>query len=351
MAQCRAAAARGGADRVPDRAAYPAARPHRCDRAVRNRADRSGGTRARRADAGLHVPAGRATDDRWALAAVVRVPGDPRRAADARRLRRHESQPGRRRRRQRLALRDRPRAARRAARLQRTDRAHARRDVADRRLRGGGVPRGASGDEREPLRRGRRDLRQRRVRPAQHRRRAVPRQRADAAEAQPVRARRDPRRRAHAARPRHRRTGEPADAVGPDRQPALRVRRGRRRRRAGDPRDRARGQVRGDVDDRPRASRAQTPRERRDGDGRGRAAHAGAGLPVGLQQIAAGEPPDLDPREAIATRTVTGGAAPAPMDAMLTECRARVADVRELVGARRSEIEAAEGELLRLARG
>jgi argininosuccinate lyase len=69
------------------------------------------------------------------------------------------------------------------------------------------------------------------------------------------------------------------------------------------------------------------------------------------KQVATGEPPDLDPREAIATRTVTGGAAPAPMDAMLTECRARVADVRELVGARRSQIEAAEGELLRLARG
>ncbi len=69
------------------------------------------------------------------------------------------------------------------------------------------------------------------------------------------------------------------------------------------------------------------------------------------KQIAAGEPPDLDPREAIATRTTIGGAAPAPMDAMLTECRAGVADVRERVGARRSAIEAAEGELLRLARG
>ncbi len=69
----------------------------------------------------------------------------------------------------------------------------------------------------------------------------------------------------------------------PDRQSAARVRRGRRRRRAGDTRDRARRQVRGDVDDRPRASRAQAPRERRDGDGRGRAAHARAGLPVGLR--------------------------------------------------------------------
>ena len=45
-------------------------------------------------------------------------------------------------------------------------------------------------DRGEPLRRGRRALRQRRVRAAADQRGAVPRERADAAEAQPVRARR-----------------------------------------------------------------------------------------------------------------------------------------------------------------
>ena len=61
----------------------------------------------------------------------------------------------------------------------------------------------------------------------QHRRRAVPRERADAAEAQPVRARGPARRRGHADRPGHGRAGDPAHAVGPDGQPALRLRRGR----------------------------------------------------------------------------------------------------------------------------
>ena len=39
--------------------------------------------------------------------------------------------------------------------------------------------------------------------------------------------------------------------------------------------------------------------------------------------VAEGKPPELDPREALATRTVTGGAAPAPMDAMLGRLRGR----------------------------
>ena len=60
----------------------------------------------------------------------------------------------------------RPRAARAAARLRRADRAHARRDVADRRPHRGGLARRHGGDERQPLRRGPRALRQRRVRPA-----------------------------------------------------------------------------------------------------------------------------------------------------------------------------------------
>jgi hypothetical protein len=48
----------------------------------------------------------------------------------------------------------------------------------------------------------------------------------------------------------------------------------------------------------------------------------------------------------LATRTVTGGAAPAPMDAMLTDCRAAVAGERERVAATRRAVEAAERELL-----
>jgi argininosuccinate lyase len=62
--------------------------------------------------------------------------------------------------------------------------------------------------------------------------------------------------------------------------------------------------------------------------------------------VAAGEALDLDPRAALATRTVTGGAAPAPMDAMLTDCRAAVAGERERVAATRRAVEAAERELL-----
>ena len=67
--------------------------------------------------------------------------------------------------------------------------------------------------------------------------------------------------------------------------------------------------------------------------------------------VAAGELPDLDPREAIATRTATGGAAPAPMDAMLAECRAAIDGVRGRAETARTAIGEAERELLRLARG
>ena len=53
--------------------------------------------------------------------------------------------------------------------------------------------------------------------------------------------------------------------------------------------------------------------------------------------------PTLDPRAALATRTVPGGAAPAPMDAMLADCRAAVADAR----ARRGDARAAAIERAR----
>jgi argininosuccinate lyase len=54
----------------------------------------------------------------------------------------------------------------------------------------------------------------------------------------------------------------------------------------------------------------------------------------------------LDPRDALATRTVTGGAAPAPMDAMLRDCRAAVAAARASQDRDRAAIETAERELV-----
>jgi argininosuccinate lyase len=53
-----------------------------------------------------------------------------------------------------------------------------------------------------------------------------------------------------------------------------------------------------------------------------------------------------DPREAIATRTVTGGAAPEALNAMLDECREAVATVRATIAAERAKIAAAEADLL-----
>ena len=87
MAQRGPDAARGRAHRVPDRATRAGARPRGRRRALRRRAGRGGGARARHADAGLHVPAGRAADDRRPLAALIRLPGAARRRAAARRPR------------------------------------------------------------------------------------------------------------------------------------------------------------------------------------------------------------------------------------------------------------------------
>jgi len=53
-----------------------------------------------------------------------------------------------------------------------------------------------------------------------------------------------------------------------------------------------------------------------------------------------------DPVEAMATRTVTGGAAPAPMDAMLVECRAALAEARAWIESSRAAISAAESALV-----
>jgi argininosuccinate lyase len=58
----------------------------------------------------------------------------------------------------------------------------------------------------------------------------------------------------------------------------------------------------------------------------------------------------LDPVAALATRTVPGGAAPEPMDAMLAATRAAVDDARRWIDAERAAIEQAERDLLALAR-
>ncbi|HWM08563.1 MAG TPA: lyase family protein [Solirubrobacteraceae bacterium] len=58
----------------------------------------------------------------------------------------------------------------------------------------------------------------------------------------------------------------------------------------------------------------------------------------------------LDPAAALAARTVPGGAAPEPMDAMLARCRETVDGARGWIDAERSAIEAAERDLVALAR-
>jgi argininosuccinate lyase len=90
----------------------------------------------------------------------------------------------------------------------------------------------------------------------------------------------------------------------------------------------------------------------------GRAAAAG-GLDATALDAAANEllgrplgvdvSPALDPAAAIATRTVPGGAAPEPMDAMLAACRQAIDDARRWIDAERTAIERAERELVTLA--
>lgn len=66
-------------------------------------------------------------------------------------------------------------------------------------------------------------------------------------------------------------------------------------------------------------------------------------------EVAAGGRLDLDPAEAIATRIVPGGAAPAPMDAMLAHTRTEIAGARERTAAARTALAAAEAALLQVA--
>jgi argininosuccinate lyase len=62
------------------------------------------------------------------------------------------------------------------------------------------------------------------------------------------------------------------------------------------------------------------------------------------------DPSDLDPVAALATRTVTGGAAPAPLDAMFDQCRRAISGTEGWIAERRSAIAAAEADLVALAR-
>ena len=71
------------------------------------------------------------------------------------------------------------------------------------------------------------------------------------------------------------------------------------------------------------------------------------GLTVSEDELAAA----LDPARALATRTVTGGAASAPMDAMLEHATAAVRDGNDDVERRRNALATAEAELLQRAEG
>ena len=66
--------------------------------------------------------------------------------------------------------------------------------------------------------------------------------------------------------------------------------------------------------------------------------------------VAAGNPPVEDARDAIATRTVTGGAAPEQLQAMLDECRRSVAATTGRIASERARIEAAESALISMAK-
>ena len=66
--------------------------------------------------------------------------------------------------------------------------------------------------------------------------------------------------------------------------------------------------------------------------------------------VAAGDPPVEDARDAIATRTVTGGAAPEQLQAMLDDCRRAVAATTGRIASERARTEAAEAALISMAK-
>jgi argininosuccinate lyase len=62
------------------------------------------------------------------------------------------------------------------------------------------------------------------------------------------------------------------------------------------------------------------------------------------------DPGALEPAAALAARTVPGGAAAEPMEAMLAECRAAVAEARRWSDGTRAAAARAEAQLIDLAR-
>ena len=77
------------------------------------------------------------------------------------------------------------------------------------------------------------------------------------------------------------------------------------------------------------------------------AAHEVLGGPLNLDPRVVADA--LDPAAAIATRTVPGGAAPAPMDEMLAGCRDAAGEAHRWIDAERTAIDRAERELVALA--
>jgi len=80
----------------------------------------------------------------------------------------------------------------------------------------------------------------------------------------------------------------------------------------------------------------------------GAAAREVLGRPLDLDSAIVADA--LDPAAALATRTIPGGAAPEPMDAMLAACRSAVGEARAWVDAERAAIDRAERDLVDRAR-
>ena len=86
---------------------------------------------------------------------------------------------------------------------------------------------------------------------------------------------------------------------------------------------------------------------RLDGEALEAAAAEILGRPLGLEPALVERA--LDPSAALATRTVSGGASPEPMDAMLDECRAALAEARAWIDREGQAVESAERELMATA--
>ena len=188
LAPRRTTPAGGRPDRVAVVRPTATARVGRRGRLVRTPRDRAGRSPCRYVDARPDLPSTGATVDVRPLHDVVRLPGDPRRPPAARRRRLGQPEPWRRRLRQRNPAAGRPHGHSGCTGLRRRHRAHAGRDVADRRP----DPRPGDGGQpavdAEQARGGPGDLVEHRVRLRGPRRRIYALQHLDAAEAQPLRA-------------------------------------------------------------------------------------------------------------------------------------------------------------------